>query len=95
MIILNINYDFSIVALTKLLEYSVTFDDKRFDNIMVRDEFISKTVDSRKEQVWSEIPLLGKAFKIVMNETAYQLERSNPQQRSDSDTNEVFYFFIN
>lgn len=80
-------FTYSVVGLAKLLEYSVTSDYTRFDDILVRDEFIQKETGSQKQQGWTKIPVLLKAFKIIISELAYQT--NSPEEGVQSEQTSV------
>ncbi|XP_034939232.1 importin-9 [Chelonus insularis] len=84
------------VALSKILEYGVTNDDTRFNDITVNGDEIFSTNESgirtrSKTQSqpcqWTTIPILVKIFKLIINElpNTIEFECVNNQNAEESD----------
>ncbi|XP_031834717.1 importin 9 [Nomia melanderi] len=80
------------IALCKILEYGVTHDDSRLNQITVKGDQIfsgnevgvrtrSKT-ESQPYQ-WTTIPVLVKIFKLIINELSNDMEAVTANQESD------------
>ncbi|TRY59713.1 hypothetical protein DNTS_002507 [Danionella cerebrum] len=80
----------SAVALCKLLQHGLNTDDKRLQDIVVKgDEIFSpdegictRSKTAKNPQRWTNIPLLVKIFKLIVNELSSVVEansnRANP-----------------
>ncbi|KAJ8665420.1 hypothetical protein QAD02_007082, partial [Eretmocerus hayati] len=89
------------VALSKILEYGVTQNDSRLNQIVVDGDLIPSANDSNgvrtrgKSQSapmqWTRIPVLVKIFKLVVDELGYYLEATTAEQdveESDDENDE-------
>nr|XP_061814396.1 importin-9-like [Nerophis lumbriciformis] len=72
----------SSVALCKLLQYSLNTDDKRLQDIVVKGEEIynpaegirTRSKAAKNPERWTNIPLLVKIFKLIINELSTVVE---------------------
>ncbi|XP_034021991.1 importin-9 [Thalassophryne amazonica] len=72
----------STVALCKLLQHSLNTDDKRLQDIVVKGEEIFSTEEgirtrsksAKNPERWTNIPLLVKIFKLIINELSTVVE---------------------
>ncbi|MED6289300.1 Importin 9 [Characodon lateralis] len=72
----------STVALCKLLQHGINADDKRLQDIMVKGEEIyspevgirTRSKSAKNPERWTNIPLLVKIFKLIINELSTVLE---------------------
>ncbi|TKS70654.1 Importin-9 [Collichthys lucidus] len=72
----------STVALCKLLQHGLNTDDKRLQDIVVKGEEIYSTDDgirtrsksAKNPERWTNIPLLVKIFKLIINELSTVVE---------------------
>jgi len=83
----------STAALAKLLQYGVNSNDSRLGEIRVRgDEVFTEgraTRSSRnKPNQWTEVPLLAKLLKLLINEIQGVLEEAECDDDSDEDDDE-------
>ncbi|XP_054640223.1 importin-9 isoform X2 [Dunckerocampus dactyliophorus] len=88
----------STVALCKLLQHSLNTDDKRLQDIMVKGEEIYNPADgirtrsksAKNPERWTNIPLLVKIFKLIINELSTVVEanasRANPADWSQDSS---------
>ncbi|XP_061795398.1 importin-9 [Nerophis lumbriciformis] len=88
----------STVALCKLLQYSLNTDDKRLQDIMVKGEEIfssgegirTRSKSAKNPERWTNIPLLVKIFKLIINELSTVVEanasRANPADWSQDSS---------
>ncbi|XP_076807350.1 importin-9-like [Clavelina lepadiformis] len=92
----------SIVALTKLLQYGLTSNDERLQQINVRGEQIfsegirTRSKAAKEPEQWTVIPLLVKIYKLLLHELSSQLESGGKnlnffqwEDASDSEDEEV------
>lgn len=72
----------STVALCKLLQHGINTDDKRLQDIMVKGEEIfgpedgirTRSKSAKNPERWTNIPLLVKIFKLIINELSTVME---------------------
>uniref|UniRef100_A0A8C6VY02 Importin 9 n=1 Tax=Nothobranchius furzeri TaxID=105023 RepID=A0A8C6VY02_NOTFU len=72
----------STVALCKLLQHSINADDKRLQDIMVKGDEIYSAEDgirtrsksAKNPERWTNIPLLVKIYKLIINELSTVME---------------------
>ncbi|OCT91946.1 importin-9 [Xenopus laevis] len=72
----------SSVALCKILQYGITVDDKRLQDIKVKGDEIfnmeegirTRSKTSRNPECWTTIPLLVKIYKLIINELSTVIE---------------------
>uniref|UniRef100_A0A1A8MCR5 Importin 9 n=2 Tax=Nothobranchius TaxID=28779 RepID=A0A1A8MCR5_9TELE len=72
----------STVALCKLLQHSINADDKRLQDIMVKGDEIYNAEDgirtrsksAKNPERWTNIPLLVKIYKLIINELSTVME---------------------
>ncbi|CAL1608809.1 unnamed protein product [Knipowitschia caucasica] len=82
----------STVALCKLLQHGLNADDKRLQDIVVKGEEIyapcegirTRSKSAKNPERWTNIPLLVKIFKLIINELATVVE-SNASRASAAD----------
>ncbi|XP_014203577.1 importin-9 isoform X2 [Copidosoma floridanum] len=94
------HYDHKVatVALCKILEYGVTHDDSRLNNVTVEGDLIyseheSNTVRTRgktkcKPMQWTKVPVLVKIFKLIVYELENFLEAAFAEDNTESDDEE-------
>ncbi|OXU19363.1 hypothetical protein TSAR_015966 [Trichomalopsis sarcophagae] len=99
------NYDrkVSTVALAKILEYGVTHDDSRLNEITVEGDQVPSENESSgvrtrgksqsKPMQWTTIPVLVKIFKLIIYELghyfeAHSAEQENEESEDDDDVDE-------
>uniref|UniRef100_A0A3B3XTU3 Importin N-terminal domain-containing protein n=1 Tax=Poecilia mexicana TaxID=48701 RepID=A0A3B3XTU3_9TELE len=87
----------STVALCKLLQHGINADDKRLQDIMVKGEEIynledgirTRSKSAKNPERWTNIPLLVKIFKLIINELSTVVEanasRANAADWSHDD----------
>ncbi|KAF6722489.1 Importin-9 [Oryzias melastigma] len=88
----------SCVALCKLLQHGLNTDDKRLQDIMVKGEEIfnpddgirTRSKSAKNPERWTNIPLLVKIFKLIINELSTVVEanasRFNPTDWSQDSS---------
>uniref|UniRef100_A0A1A7YD99 Importin 9 n=1 Tax=Iconisemion striatum TaxID=60296 RepID=A0A1A7YD99_9TELE len=72
----------STVALCKLLQHGINADDKRLQDIMVKGEEIynpddgirTRSKSAKNPERWTNIPLLVKIYKLIINELSTVME---------------------
>ncbi|RXN38018.1 importin-9 isoform X1 [Labeo rohita] len=86
----------SAVALCKLLQHSLNTNDKRLQDIVVKGDEIfnpdegicTRSKSAKNPQRWTNIPLLVKIFKLIVNELSSVVEananRANPADWSQA-----------
>lgn len=81
----------STVALCKLLQYGINTNDKRLQDIIVKgDEIFSddgirtRSKAAKNPERWTNIPLLVKVFKLIINELSSVLE-ANASRQTNAD----------
>uniref|UniRef100_A0A672H6L3 Importin N-terminal domain-containing protein n=1 Tax=Salarias fasciatus TaxID=181472 RepID=A0A672H6L3_SALFA len=82
----------STVALCKLLQHSLNTDDKRLQDIVVKGEEIfsqedgirTRSKSAKNPERWTNIPLLVKIFKLIINELSTVVE-SNASRANAAD----------
>uniref|UniRef100_A0A3Q2PNG5 Importin 9 n=1 Tax=Fundulus heteroclitus TaxID=8078 RepID=A0A3Q2PNG5_FUNHE len=87
----------STVALCKLLQHGINADDKRLQDIVVKGEEIygpedgirTRSKSAKNPERWTNIPLLVKIFKLIINELSTVVEanasRANAADWSQDD----------
>uniref|UniRef100_A0A8C6VY48 Importin 9 n=1 Tax=Nothobranchius furzeri TaxID=105023 RepID=A0A8C6VY48_NOTFU len=87
----------STVALCKLLQHSINADDKRLQDIMVKGDEIYSAEDgirtrsksAKNPERWTNIPLLVKIYKLIINELSTVMEanasRGNTEEEEGED----------
>jgi hypothetical protein len=93
---LNKNLLLSIIALTGLLEYSMTNNDTRFQTLIVPGDQIiyhqtgqtishrTRSKTSKQPEQWTRVPLVVKLFKILVLELQNQI---NTRKELEEDVN--------
>lgn len=88
----------STVALCKLLQHGLNTNDKRLQDIVVKGEEIfspdegirTRSKSAKNPERWTNIPLLVKIFKLIVNELSSVVEanasRANPADWSQDST---------
>ncbi|KAJ7331861.1 hypothetical protein JRQ81_014041 [Phrynocephalus forsythii] len=79
---------FSSVALCKLLQYGINTDDKRLQDIRVKGEEIfnmeegirTRSKAAKNPERWTNIPLLVKILKLIINELSNAMEANASRQ---------------
>lgn len=66
----------STLGFCKLLEYAVTTQDSRFDGIMLENDIVISKNDEKDRTMYTYIPVLVKAFKIILLNWNYLVEES-------------------
>ncbi|XP_043599539.1 importin-9 isoform X2 [Bombus pyrosoma] len=94
------------VALCKILEYGVTHDDSRLNEIIVRGDQIfpgneegvrTRSKAESQPYQWTTIPVLVKIFKLIINELSNDIEavaaghETDDSYNDDGDEDEVTY----
>ncbi|XP_072237901.1 importin-9 isoform X2 [Leuresthes tenuis] len=82
----------STVALCKLLQHGLNTDDKRLQDIMVKGEELynpddgirTRSKSAKNPERWTNIPLLVKIFKLIINELSTVVE-ANASRASAAD----------
>ncbi|KAL4226818.1 Importin 9 [Mactra antiquata] len=78
-----------IVALSKLLQHTITNNDSRLNDIVVDgDEVVTSSSNgprtrSKAQVQWTKIPAVVKMYKILINELSSQIEQSMSTQKGD------------
>ncbi|XP_069694516.1 importin-9 [Periplaneta americana] len=88
----------STVALCKLLEHGIASNDNRLNDITVKGDevFVSEGIRTRSQTQnqspqWTNIPLLVKIYKLLVNELSNQMEANmarNEEEETDEDSDE-------
>ncbi|XP_073176312.1 importin-9 isoform X2 [Lepidochelys kempii] len=86
----------SSVALCKLLQYGINSDDKRLQDIRVKGEEIfnmdegirTRSKSAKNPERWTNIPLLVKILKLIINELSNAME-ANASRQTAADWNQV------
>nr|XP_048682581.1 importin-9 isoform X7 [Caretta caretta] len=84
------------VALCKLLQYGINSDDKRLQDIRVKGEEIfnmdegirTRSKSAKNPERWTNIPLLVKILKLIINELSNAME-ANASRQTAADWNQV------
>uniref|UniRef100_A0A7N6BR71 Importin N-terminal domain-containing protein n=1 Tax=Anabas testudineus TaxID=64144 RepID=A0A7N6BR71_ANATE len=91
----------STVALCKLLQHGLNTDDKRLQDIVVKGEEIynpedgirTRSKSAKNPERWTNIPLLVKVFKLIINELSTVVEanasRANAADWSQGEYNQT------
>uniref|UniRef100_A0A8C3RYT7 Importin N-terminal domain-containing protein n=1 Tax=Chelydra serpentina TaxID=8475 RepID=A0A8C3RYT7_CHESE len=85
----------SSVALCKLLQYGINSDDKRLQDIRVKGEEIfnmdegirTRSKSAKNPERWTNIPLLVKILKLIINELSNAVE-ANASRQTAADWNQ-------
>nr|XP_048682578.1 importin-9 isoform X4 [Caretta caretta] len=85
----------SSVALCKLLQYGINSDDKRLQDIRVKGEEIfnmdegirTRSKSAKNPERWTNIPLLVKILKLIINELSNAME-ANASRQTAADWNQ-------
>ncbi|XP_065451174.1 importin-9 isoform X2 [Chrysemys picta bellii] len=92
----------SSVALCKLLQYGINSDDKRLQDIRVKGEEIfnmdegirTRSKSAKNPERWTNIPLLIKILKLIINELSNAMEANASRQTaadwSQDDSNDMW-----
>uniref|UniRef100_A0A3P8WPP0 Importin 9 n=1 Tax=Cynoglossus semilaevis TaxID=244447 RepID=A0A3P8WPP0_CYNSE len=80
----------STVALCKLLQHSLNTDDKRLQDIVVKGEEIyspedgirTRSKSAKNPERWTNIPLLVKIFKLIINELSTVVEANASREHA-------------
>uniref|UniRef100_A0A8C0HA38 Importin 9 n=1 Tax=Chelonoidis abingdonii TaxID=106734 RepID=A0A8C0HA38_CHEAB len=92
----------SSVALCKLLQYGINSDDKRLQDIRVKGEEIfnmdegirTRSKSAKNPERWTNIPLLVKILKLIINELSNAMEANASRQTaadwSQDDSNDMW-----
>ncbi|XP_018412390.1 PREDICTED: importin-9 [Nanorana parkeri] len=92
----------SSVALCKILQYGITMDDKRLQDIKVKGDEIfdmeegirTRSKTSRNPQRFTTIPLLVKIYKLIINELSNVIEanatRQTEEEWAHDDANDMW-----
>uniref|UniRef100_A0A665STZ1 Importin N-terminal domain-containing protein n=1 Tax=Echeneis naucrates TaxID=173247 RepID=A0A665STZ1_ECHNA len=88
----------STVALCKLLQHSLNTDDKRLQDIVVKGEEIyspddgirTRSKSAKNPERWTNIPLLVKIFKLIINELSTVVE-ANASRANAADWSQGQY----
>ena len=78
----------SLLALAKILEHAISTEDQRFQNIFVRGDRIINPVQGittrskvkNEKEMYTEVPLLVKIYKLLINELHGHLEEKKDLQ---------------
>uniref|UniRef100_A0A8C4GPV4 Importin 9 n=1 Tax=Dicentrarchus labrax TaxID=13489 RepID=A0A8C4GPV4_DICLA len=90
----------STVALCKLLQHGLNTDDKRLQDIVVKGEEIyspedgirTRSKSAKNPERWTNIPLLVKIFKLIINELSTVVE-ANASRANAADWTQVSQLF--
>ncbi|XP_060587837.1 importin-9-like [Ruditapes philippinarum] len=83
-----------VVALSKLLQHTITNNDARLKDIMVDgDEVITSTSNgprtrSKSQVQWTTIPVVVKIYKLLINELSNQIEQSMSTRKGEDPEEE-------
>uniref|UniRef100_A0A8C5JFW7 Importin 9 n=1 Tax=Junco hyemalis TaxID=40217 RepID=A0A8C5JFW7_JUNHY len=91
----------SSVALCKLLQYGINTDDKRLQDIRVKGEEIfnmdegirTRSKSAKNPERWTNIPLLVKILKLIINELSNAME-ANASRQSTADWSQDSLLFL-
>lgn len=82
----------STMALCKLLEHGVTTKDVRLTSVTIRDKIEgndkgrTRSQTSGTDMQWTNVPILVKIFKLLINELAFLKETNAVDTDSDSES---------
>lgn len=82
----------STMALCKLLEHGVTTKDVRLTSVTIRDKIEengkarTRSQTSGSDVQWTNVPILVKIFKLLINELAFLKESNAVDTDSDSES---------
>uniref|UniRef100_A0A4W6CBB7 Importin 9 n=1 Tax=Lates calcarifer TaxID=8187 RepID=A0A4W6CBB7_LATCA len=90
----------STVALCKLLQHSLNTDDKRLQDIVVKGEEIyspedgirTRSKSAKNPERWTNIPLLVKIFKLIINELSTVVEANASRANAGDWSQEDDYY---
>lgn len=80
------------MALCKLLEHGVTTKDVRLTSVTIRDKIEvpqkgrTRSETSGSDVQWTNVPILVKIFKLLINELAFLKETNAVDTDSDSES---------
>ena len=84
----------STTALAKVLQHGVSNNDNRLNEIMVHGDQIHSetrvTRSSRRNEQWTQVPLLAKLFKLLVNEINNIIEEANDEVESGDEEDDEF-----
>ncbi|XP_029359039.1 importin-9 isoform X3 [Echeneis naucrates] len=88
----------STVALCKLLQHSLNTDDKRLQDIVVKGEEIyspddgirTRSKSAKNPERWTNIPLLVKIFKLIINELSTVVEANASRANAADWSQDMF-----
>ena len=84
----------STTALAKVLQHGVSSNDNRLNEIMVQGDQIHSetrvTRSSRRNEQWTQVPLLAKLFKLLVNEINNIIEEAHDEVSDDDDDDDEF-----
>lgn len=86
----------SSVALCKLLQHGINADDKRLQDIRVKGEEIysmdegirTRSKSAKNPERWTNIPLLVKILKLIINELSNVMEANAARQATPAEWNQ-------
>ena len=82
----------STTALAKVLQHGVSSNDNRLNEIMVQGDQIHSetrvTRSARRNEQWTQVPLLAKLFKLLVNEINNIIEEAHDEVSDDDDDDE-------
>lgn len=87
---------YSLLALAKILEHAISTSDQRFQDINVRGDRIINPVEGirtrskvkNEKELYTQVPLLVKIYKLLINELHGLLEEKKDYQEEDGDYEE-------
>lgn len=87
----------SILALCKLLEHGVKANDKRLMDIVVKGDQIlipgvgpkTRSKSTKDPDQWTEIPVLVKIYKLIINELCDAMEQAMTHTDNDSESEDL------
>uniref|UniRef100_A0A8B9LB54 Importin 9 n=1 Tax=Astyanax mexicanus TaxID=7994 RepID=A0A8B9LB54_ASTMX len=91
----------SAIALCKLLQHGLNANDKRLQDIVVKGEEIfnaeegirTRSKSAKNPERWTNIPLLVKIFKLIVNELSSVVE-ANANRSNPADWSQGMYLFL-
>uniref|UniRef100_A0A803T5Z7 Importin N-terminal domain-containing protein n=1 Tax=Anolis carolinensis TaxID=28377 RepID=A0A803T5Z7_ANOCA len=92
----------SSVALCKLLQYGINSDDKRLQDIRVKGEEIfnmeegirTRSKAAKNPERWTNIPLLVKILKLIINELSNAMEANATRQTAAEWNQGTYTYFL-
>ncbi|XP_010829361.1 PREDICTED: importin-9 isoform X1 [Bison bison bison] len=87
----------SSVALCKLLQHGITADDRRLQDIRVKGEELhspdegvrTRSKSAKNPERWTNIPLLVKILKLIINELSSVMEANAARQAAPAEWNQA------